>query len=417
MTEEKDINIKDKIIEKTIKIEEIPKINPSTISKIILNDGTILVVETNSMTNKENEIKNFNDIGASDNLKTKKEKKLFSYVEWDFPNTKKSFQRNSISELIGQNTNDNNNEKNENNNKRENSRDSAINRNIKIKNYSFYESKHLSNKKNNNNNNSEIEYKNSSCFIKNDNLKEIENNVNMNEEEKKENENEKNVSNIDNCTNKISNIEKQEELVNINNSDQKDLNIKEQDNMNNCSNKNKKDNLSFNEKIKLIKYGLLENDNDFNSSLMGLKNDEKDNNIQKINKIKPLNIEIDKNKNKNQEDINKQFNKLLQKFNENKKENNKKLYEDNNYLLYKTKGKDNSLSGLNDDINKLNNFINRGKYNNINNLKQENNKGNSYRDLNERINQLRKKTLNNSLVNYLPIRNSNSKLLVLPSNF
>ena len=56
---------------------------------------------------------------------------------------------------------------------------------------------------------------------------------------------------------------------------------------------------------------MLENDNDFNSSLMGLKNDDKDNNIQKINKIKPLNIDLDKNKNKNQEDINKQFNKLL----------------------------------------------------------------------------------------------------------
>ena len=245
MNEEKDLNKKDKIIEKTIKVEEIPKINPSTISKIILNDGTILVVETNSMENKENELKNINDIGASDNLKTKKEKKLFSYVEWDFPNTKKSYQRNSISELIGQNTNDNNNnEKNENNNKRENSRDSAINRNIKSKNYSFYESKHVSNKKNNNNN-SEIEYKNSSCFIKNDNFKEIENNINNGEKE-----NEKNVNIINSSSNnKISNIEKQEELVNINNSEQKDLNIKEQENMNNCSNKNKKDNLSFGEKI------------------------------------------------------------------------------------------------------------------------------------------------------------------------
>ena len=196
MNEEKDLNIKDKIIEKTIKIEEIPKINPNTISKIILNDGTILVVEANSMKNKENELKNINDIGVDDNLKTKKEKKLFSYVEWDFPNTKKLFQRNSISELIGQDTNDNNNEKNENNNKRDNSRDSAINRNIKSKNYSFYESKHLSNKKNNNNN-SEVEYKNSSCLIKNDNFKEIENNIN--DGEKKENEN--NVNNNDNSSN------------------------------------------------------------------------------------------------------------------------------------------------------------------------------------------------------------------------
>ena len=67
MNEAKDLNIKDKIIEKTIKIEEIPKINPSTISKIILNDGTILVVEANSMSNKENELKNIIDIGACDN--------------------------------------------------------------------------------------------------------------------------------------------------------------------------------------------------------------------------------------------------------------------------------------------------------------------------------------------------------------
>lgn len=79
MNEAKDLNIKDKIIEKTIKIEEIPKINPSTISKIILNDGTILVVEANSMSNKENELKNINDIGASDNLKTKK-KKNYSHM-------------------------------------------------------------------------------------------------------------------------------------------------------------------------------------------------------------------------------------------------------------------------------------------------------------------------------------------------
>ena len=411
---------KEKTIEKAIKIEEIPKIDPNTISKIILNDGTILVVETNSISNKENECKNINDIGASDNLKinqiqnnSKKEKKLFSYVEWDFPNSKKSFQRNSESELIGKNTNDNNNEKNENNNKRENSRDSAVNRNIKSKNYSFYESKHLSNKKNNNNN-SEIEYKNSSCVIKNEenyNYKEIENNIH--DEEKKEIEKHDNNNDIS-TNNKISNIEKQEELVNINNFEQKDLNVKEQENINNCSNKSKKDNLSFNEKIKLIKYGLLENDTDLNSSLTGLKNDE--NSIQKINRIKPLNIDIDKNKKKNQEDINKQFNKLLQKFNETKKENNKKLYEDNSYLLYKTKGKDSSLSGLNDDINKLNNFINRGKYNNMNS-KKENKKGNSYRDLNERINQLRKKTLSNNLINFMPIRNSNSKLLVLPSNF
>ena len=67
--------------------------------------------------------------------------------------------------------------------------------------------------------------------------------------------------------------------------------------------------MTFSEKIKLIKYGLL----DYDSSFTGLKTEE--NNIQKINKVKPLNIMIDKNKNRNEEDLDKQFNKLLNKFN------------------------------------------------------------------------------------------------------
>ena len=153
-----------------------------------------------------------------------------------------------------------------------------------------------------------------------------------------------------------------------------------------------------------MKNGLLNYDSDFT----GLKNEE--NNIQKINKIKPLNFIIEKNKNKNEEDLEKQFNKLLNKFNENK--TNKKTYDDNNNFTFKSNGRE---INLNDDLNRLNNIIYKNKFNYT--IKNETNKGNTYRDLNERINQLKKKTLNN---NYLPNNNSKGQrmnLFVLPSNF
>lgn len=406
MKEEKKENI-----EKIITIEDIQKINPNTISKIILLDGTVLTVQNEPLvTNEENSKKSDgnNDIGATTNLKlsqipnsNKKPKNRFSYIEWDFPNTKNknhSFQRNIENELRESKT-----EQNEENNKKDNSRDSVLNRSRKSKNYSFYESKHISKKKEKKENN---ESKNTSGIIskneENYNFKEI-NNSKDNNNSQKEKEKEKEDNNNKNNIIKNNNRENKEEISKTNNNEKKDE-IK--------NNKINKDNLTFHEKIKLIKYGLLDYESDFNAT--GLKNDE--NNIQKINKIRPLNIIIDKskNKNKNDEDINKQFNKLLNKFNENKN-TNKKISDDNSYLTYKAHGRENNL---NDDINRLNNFIHKNKFSYT--YKNENNKGNSYRDLNERISQLRKKTLNNSLVSFLPSKNVNgqrTKLLVLPSNF
>ena len=165
----------------------------------------------------------------------------------------------------------------------------------------------------------------------------------------------------------------------------------------------------------MIKYGLLDNDSNYNIS--GLKNYE--NNIQKINKVKPLNLMVDKNKSKIDDDINSQFNKLLNKFKEKKenKKENKKLYDDTNFINYNKKRRE---KNLNDDINRLNNFIHKNKFNYTYNSKIESNKGNSYRKLNERIKQLSKKTLNNNLVNFLTTKNMNgqeAKLLILPSNF
>ena len=425
--------------EKPIKPDEISKIDPFTISKIILLDGTILVVQNNYSSfrnNTKNSIKNYNDMGGTINLKlnqiqnsNKKDKNSCSYIEWDFPKSKfrhYSYQRNINYELTESKT-----EQNENNKIiKDNSRDSALNRNRKSKNYSFYESKHVSKK--NNNNISDIESKNTSgIFIKNEdnyNFKEI----NSKDNENKEKEKDENKTNNNNNYIKINinNKEKKEEIINKENNENNDENNtninkdnkeiynnnKDEDLSNkkeSYSNKKiNKDNLTFSEKIRLIKYGLLDYDSDYNIS--GLKNDE--NNIQKINRIKPLNLVVDNNKSKIDDDLNNQFNKLLSKFNENKKEN-KKLYDDNNYINYKKKTR---TKNLNDDINRLNNFIHKNKFNYTYNSKIESNKGNSYRDLNEIISQLRKKTLNNNLINFLPPKNINgqrTKLLVLPSNF
>ena len=421
MKEEKSNNNK----EKPIMPEEISKIDPFTISKIILLDGTVLVVQNSSINkgNQKNHYQNL-DIGAAINLKSnqiqnssKKQKNKSSYIEWDFPQSK--YRNNSYQRNIGNDLMESKTEQNENSNTiKNNSRESAINRNIRNKNYSYYESKHTKKKSNNN---SDIELKNTSGFCKKEeknNFKEINNKENKENKEKENND-------LVNKNNNNNNQENLEEIKNINNNENNNKNnknnIKENDNNNNNNNiikekkeeisnkKTNKDNLSFNEKIKLIKYGLFDYDYDFNST--GLKNEE--NNIQKINKVRPLNIIIDKTKNKNDDDINIQFNKLLNKFNENKN-SNKKLYETN-----KIYGKDNNL---NEDINKLNNLIHKNKfnytYNNLN--KNENNNGNSYKDLNERINQLKKKSLNGNLVNTFPsktIYGQRSKLLVLPSNF
>ena len=422
MKEEKNVYIKEKLIT----IEDIPKINPNTIAKIILLDGTTLLVQKESSTVDEQKSKKQelnNDKSATDNLRFKlkqipnsneKPKNRFSYIEWDFPgarNNNHSFQRNLENDLRVSRT-----EQNEDNNKKENSRDSAINRNRRTKNYAFYESKHTSKKKENKENN---ESKNTSgLFVKNEenfNFKEIisnkDNNVPQipkvekeNEKEKQENKYNNNEVKKINLMNDNNNQKNKSEVLNVKNNEKKEKKEKKEE-LNN--NKKNKDNLTFSEKIKLIKYGLL----DYDSSFTGVKTEE--NNIQKINKVKPLNIMFDKNKNRNEEDLDKQFNKLLNKFNENK--TNKKTYDDNSYFANKNNGRE---INLNDDINRLNNIIHKNKFNYT--FKNDNNKGNSYRDLNQRINQLKKKTLNNTLINYLPNNTSKvqrMKMLVLPSNF
>ena len=407
---------KNNINEKPINIDDIPKIDPNTISKIILLDGTILVVKNHSVSNKEKfkKINNINDFGANFNFKlnqipgsNKKQKNTFSYIEWDFPKSNlrnHSFQRNLDkldNQLIESKT-----ELTENNtNIKDVSRDSAINRGRKNKNYSYYESKHIKKIINNNNENHEINLNNKISKEKANVNFIIENNNKSVILAKEENNNSKEISQNENKDNNKSKNKEIEENKNENKEEKKEeINNK----IEGLSNKkNNKDNLSFHEKIKMIKYGLLDYDYDIKNA--GIKNEE--NNIQKTNKIKPLNIVIDKTKNKN-EDINQQFNKLLNKFNEIKNTNNK-LYNDSNYLLYKKNyGKENII---NDEINRINKF----NYTFISTTKNENVKGNSYRDLNERISQLKKKTLNNNL-NFFPSKNTNgqrTKLLVLPSNF
>ena len=418
--------------ERPILPEEISKIDPYKISKIILLDGTILVVQNSLIINVGNPKKRYQNlnIGAAINLKSnqisnnsRKEKNKFSYIEWDFPKSKYnsySFQRNIENNLIESKTEQNENEYN--NLIIDYSRDSAINRNKRNRNYSFYESKHI------NKNNSDIESKHTSCFYKNEenyNYKEINIKENKEKENKeKENKEKEKKENIDINKKEIDNINNDDENINKENKNYIKDNDNDNDNDNNI-NKGKiddlsnkkiiKDNLNFNEKIKLLKFGLFDYDYDFRSAR--LNNEE--NNIQKKNNVRPLNIIIDKTKNKNDDDINKQFNKLLNKFHENKK-SNRKLYEDNYYLANKIYDKDNN--NLNKDINKLNNFIHKNKfsytYGGLN--KNENNNGNSYRDIKKRINQLKKKSLNSNLINFFPsktIYGQRKKLLVLPSNF
>ena len=417
---------KNNIKEKPITIDDIQKIDASTISKIILIDGTILIVQNDFSINKENfkKINQNNDNGATFNLKlnqipnsNKKQKNSFSYIEWDFPNSKlknHSFQRNIDNldkELIESKTELNEN----NNNAKDNSRDSAINRSRKNKNYSFFESKHTTTKiiENNNNNTNSIVNLNHKNIIINNN---VNNNISGNK-----NDNSGFIKNDDNYNFKEINHKSDNHIENKEKEENKNNNVINKDNNENVNNKieefsNKKstkDNMSFQEKIKMIKYGLL--DYDYKPNNSGLNNEE--NNIQKINKVKPLNLIIDKSKNKD-DDINEQFNKLVNKFNE-IKNINKKLYDDNNYFSYKNKYR--NENNLNDNMNRMNNFVNKNKFNYIfMSSKHENLKGNSYRDLNERISQLRKNTLNNNLINLFPSKNSTgkrTKLNVLPSNF
>ena len=277
--------------EKPINPDEISKLDPFTISKIVLIDGTILVVQkkySSFKNNPKNNSKNNNN-GGTINLKfnqiqnsNKKSKNIFSYIEWDFPKSKfrnYSYQRNINYELVESKT-----EQNENHIKvKDISRDNPLNRNIKNRNYSFYESKHISNK--NNNNVSDIESKNiSGIFIKNEdnyNFKEIsdKDNNNGNKENEKENNNYNNKNYTNNkekkeeikdnvnenkskINNNNTNIKKEVKEINNNNKDE-DLNNKKESNIYEKFNKDK---LTFREKIRLIKYGLLDNDSNYNIS-------------------------------------------------------------------------------------------------------------------------------------------------------
>ena len=356
--------------EKSITIDDISKIDPNTISKIILLDGTILAVKNDSSSNKENfkKINENNDFGANINLKlnqipgsNKKQKNSFSYIEWDFPKSNlknHSFQRNI--DNLGNHLIESKTELTENKtNVKDVSRDSAINRGRKSKNYSYYESKHTSKKANDfsnkivdSNTYNNFNFKNLNDF----NINENKNNNSGILDKNEENNNSTELRNKSNADNKIQNKEIEieenknednvEKKIEINNNKIEDLSNK----------KSNKDNLSFHEKIQMIKYGLLDYDNDINNK--GLKNEE--NNIQKINKIKPLNIIIDKTKNNN-EDIDQQFNKLLYKFNEIRNTCNNKLNNDSNYLSYKkSQGKERNL---NNNINRINNFANKNKFN------------------------------------------------------
>jgi len=397
--------------EKLITTEEIPKIDPNTIYKIILLDGTTLVVQNKA--SKFNDIvndqsKDHNNIGGAINLKlnqipntsSKKPKGTFNYIEWDFPkanNRNNSYQRNLQNELKVSKTEQNENEQNEINIKeKDNARESKTNKNRKSKNYSFLESKHISQKGNKIIKVSENEEK----------VPEKEEKNNLEEEGNDENKNYNNINNIDNIKEEKEE-EKRNDIFSLtlnpergkekqNTKEIKEINEERKEKIN-------KDNLSFNEKIKLIKYGLMDYGG-FDTNR--LKNEE--NNIQQINKIKPLNIIIEKSKKINEEDINEQFNKLLNKFNENKSFN-KKEGNEHSYYAYKSFPKENTF---NNDINKYNNYM----YSKKSNLFD---KKSSYKGLNERITQLKKKT-NNNLINFFPTKTINGntiKFCVLPSNF
>ena len=360
--------------ERIIDPEQISKIDPYTISKIILLDGTILVVQKNMALIKEksiSQIQNNNDFGVSINIKLNqnssndnKAKNHFSYIEWDFPKSKNSnysFYRNIHRDLKISKTD----QKDSNNNVRDNIKESNINN--KSNNYSFYESKHISKKnfgsdskniygiliKNYDNYNyKEINDKDKTNIDNNINNKEKENKNQIqiiNKIKEKDNGNEINNNKKNFIEENINNQEKKEEINNINiNVNNIDSNEKNQTPQKDKSKepfnlKVSKEKLNFSEKIKLLKYSLFDYDSYCDSPR--IKIDQ--NNNQENNGIKPLNIIINKSKNKNNDDINHQFNKLLTKFKKKKYLKNKsKDY--NNYLTYKTYIKENNIyEGIN----------------------------------------------------------------------
>jgi len=362
-----------KNIEKIISPEEVSNIDPMTISKIELLDGTIIKVQKYILKNKDIEKKEQNnkEIGAITNLKLnhisnsyKKPENTFSYKEWDFPvtTTKNLTFRKKLEELS--NIKLNIQEKQQFDQNINSEGENMVNCQMPRNNYSFYESKHVSSK------NKDNKSKEKNPFNSKDN-----------EDNKKEK------------------IIKKKNLVKKNKKISPDK---------------KKDDLTFKEKINMLKYGILDyNNNDINST-----NNDEENNVQKINKIRPLNFMVEKNKKNKTDDINTQFEQLVNKFKENKNSNRQNSQENTDkFLSYKTETK---CSNLNDDINKLNSLIQKNKLNTLfsNNNGNEFSQGSKYNDLNERIVQLRNKTLyDNKNSERLGKIEQRKNMLVLPSNF
>ena len=356
--------------------EEVKTIDPYTIAYITLLNGTLLVVQNSSFTKND-----INKLENKPNIQIEKKKKnSFSYIEWDFPDSKSNDNHSQIkTELCNisnikkedEKTNENINE-NDDNTVNNNSKASSVNRkNNRSKNYTFYESKSVSKKT------KDIPVDEGKNKCNNNVLKEVK--VIKNDPRKTE-ENEKNAS-------------PKKEIIQIEN-----------------------EKLNFKEKIKLVRYGFE----------FGDKNDEViEKNIKKINKIKPLNIV--KLTEKSKEDINSQFNKLLDKFNENKN-SNKKERDDNSYLNYKnhnTSMNNNMNKGNNIQIDQLNYFINKinGTKNFNFNLFNANLKNNSKEknvtglDLNERLTKLRKKSISQQSNHLENASGNQSNALVFPANF
>ena len=358
--------------------EEVKTIDPYTIAYITLLNGTLLVVQNSTLIKN-----NLNQYGGKSNNQTlKTKKKSFSYIEWDFPDSKPKNNNSQLKTDLSDksnikkedekaNENNNNVENDDNNNLNNNSKTNSVNRKNNIsKNYSFYESKSVSKKP------KDIPVADGKNKSNNNVMKEIKV---TKKDPKKTEENEKNAS-------------PQKEIIPI--EDEK---------------------VNFKEKIKLVRYGFE----------FGDKNEEViENNIKKINKIKPLNIVRVSEKNK--EDINLQFNKLLNKFNENKN-NNKKERDDNSYWSYKNHNTsmNNMNKGNNIHINQLNYFINKtnGTKNfNLNlfnaNIKNKSKEKNiTGLDLNERLIKLRKKSISQQSNNLENTNGSQTNALVFPANF
>ena len=369
---------------KIITPQEVSNIDPFTISKIELLDGTVIKVQKYIYVKKE--ILKIDPIsiesGAITNLKLnhisnsyKKPRPTYPNIEWDFPDSKTknlSYVQNleELSKINNSNYVNINTEK-----------DNRTNYPFKKKNHSYYESKHIGSKKNDNNkiekNEQEAELK-LDCI--NDKKEDIENN---------------NQENLTKEKNSKKNIENNNPI-------------------------NKNNNLTFKEKLNKLKCGLSDNNLNTLSGINSISNDNKEeNNIQKINKIKPLNFFVNKTKNRKPNDINIQFEQLVNKFNENKNiRQQKKEEKAEKYLNYKSNS---NKINLNININKLNNLIQKNKLNCLfsnKNYWNEDKNGSRLNILNERINLLRNKTIGDNKNSFMFDKSEQIKnRLILPSNF